>query len=97
MWQGLTDPQWQGQEGPLDPLTFYPPRWEGARGPGTQMPFGHGKHYCLGQPLAMMEARVALAVLARRFEVKVVQETTKWVTLPVLHPANQLPVVLLPK
>ncbi|PYC83765.1 cytochrome P450 [Streptomyces tateyamensis] len=29
--------------------------------------FGHGVHYCLGRPLAVLEARVALAALFERF------------------------------
>ncbi|WP_129840578.1 cytochrome P450 [Streptomyces sp. RFCAC02] len=34
---------------------------------GEHLAFGHGTHYCLGAPLARMEARVALPALFERF------------------------------
>ncbi|MFF9817509.1 cytochrome P450 [Streptomyces sp. NPDC014006] len=32
-----------------------------------QLAFGHGAHFCLGAPLARMEARIAIGTLLRRF------------------------------
>ncbi|MGH7637407.1 MAG: cytochrome P450 family protein [Gemmatimonadaceae bacterium] len=37
------------------------------RSPNRHVAFGQGIHYCLGAPLARMEAAIALNVLARRF------------------------------
>jgi cytochrome P450 len=45
-----------------DPDTFDMDR-EGV----NNMPFGHGIHFCLGAPLARLEARVGLEVLLSRF------------------------------
>jgi cytochrome P450 len=38
-----------------------------ARPPSWHLAFGHGFHYCLGAPLARMEAEIALSTLFRRF------------------------------
>ncbi len=45
-------------------------------GSGAQLAFGHGVHFCLGAPLARLEARVALEEL-----------TTRYRALPVDHDA----------
>ncbi|MGW5050134.1 cytochrome P450 family protein [Actinokineospora sp. NPDC004072] len=37
------------------------------RAPGAHLAFGHGIHYCVGAPLARMEAEIALGELLRRF------------------------------
>jgi cytochrome P450 len=43
-----------------------PDRFLVGRDAGAQVAFGHGIHFCLGAQLARMEARLALAALARR-------------------------------
>ncbi len=42
-------------------------RFDIARSPNPHLAFGFGIHYCLGAPLARMEARIAFSALLRRF------------------------------
>ena len=51
-----------------DPLAFHPDRWlDGAQTlpPGAFLPFGDGKHKCMGDRLALTEMVVALATMLR--------------------------------
>jgi cytochrome P450 len=45
-----------------DADTFLPDR-----APNPHLGFGHGRHLCLGAPLARVELQVGLSVLLRRF------------------------------
>ena len=38
------------------------------RQPNQHLSFGHGTHYCLGAPLARLEAEIVLSSLLERFE-----------------------------
>jgi cytochrome P450 len=50
-----------------DPRQFRDPgRFDVARDPNPHLAFGHGLHFCLGAPLARLEARIALADLLER-------------------------------
>ncbi|MER8269390.1 cytochrome P450 [Streptomyces griseus] len=51
-----------------DPLRFRDPdTFDIRREPQGHLGFGHGVHYCLGAPLARMEARIAIGALLERF------------------------------
>jgi hypothetical protein len=51
-----------------DPARFpHPDRLDLDRDTSGHLAFGHGVHYCLGAPLARMEAEVALGALLARF------------------------------
>jgi cytochrome P450 len=52
----------------LDPGRFADPgRLDVTRDAGGHVAFGHGIHYCLGAPLARLEARIALPTLLPRY------------------------------
>jgi cytochrome P450 len=70
-----------------------PGRFDIRRRPNPHLTFGHGIHFCLGAPLARLEAKVALDILLRRYrEIAVasqesVEHRNPWVMVSV----NKLP------
>ncbi|BCY11927.1 cytochrome P450 [Actinoplanes sp. L3-i22] len=64
---------------------------------GGHLAFGHGIHFCLGAPLARLEARVALTRLLARFpetHLAVPPEELRWRTGLLMHGLLELPVHL---
>jgi cytochrome P450 len=56
--------------------------------------FGGGRRYCLGAPLARLEARIAVGTLARRFPaLRLATETPQWRNVPVFRGLVALPVI----
>jgi len=77
-----------------DPTIFpEPERFLIHRSPNPHLGFGHGIHYCLGAPLARMEARVAAMVLRKRFRhLNPDSRNAVWdSTSPYLRRLNRLP------
>lgn len=60
-----------------DPLAFDPDRWLGsdgeAAGPEAYLPFGHGRHNCIGSSFALAELVLVVATLAREWRVHLLE------------------------
>ena len=52
----------------FDPDRFAPPREEDAKHPWAYVPFGGGRHRCLGANFALMQQKAIFSVLLRRFD-----------------------------
>ncbi|HRD99195.1 MAG TPA: cytochrome P450, partial [Rubrivivax sp.] len=62
-----------------DPAVFaQPERFDVRREPHAQLSFGGGVHYCLGAPLARLEAQLAFEALLRRFASLMPVEAPRW-------------------
>ncbi|RAJ64134.1 pikromycin synthase [Streptomyces sp. PsTaAH-130] len=77
-----------------DPRRFPDPdRLDITRPSGGHLSFGHGIHRCLGAPLALLEAEVALTVLPA-LRLAVPADRLDWHTTTVFRGLNHLPVTL---
>jgi cytochrome P450 len=66
-----------------------------ARSDNRHLGFGLGVHYCLGAPLARIEARVALETLLHTVpqpRLAVSAAELRWHTNPILHGLRRLPI-----
>jgi sterol 14-demethylase len=63
----------------FDPDRFAPPREEDAKHPWAYVPFGGGRHRCLGANFAMMQQKAIFSVLLRRFEFELCAEPASYV------------------
>jgi cytochrome P450 len=66
------------------------------REPNKHLSFGQGIHFCLGAPLARMEAQIAINTLLRRIpnlRLKVSSDSLRWRPSMVLRGLDSLPVV----
>jgi cytochrome P450 len=81
-----------------DPAQFPDPdRLDLGRDTSGHVAFGHGIHYCLGAPLARMEAEVALGALLARFpgtSLAVPPEELRWRPVSLMNGLESLPVRL---
>jgi len=77
-----------------DPAQFAEPdRLDLSREPNEHLAFGIGIHYCLGAPLARLEAEIALPALARRFpRLRVTGAEPRWQPTMLSRGLESLPV-----
>lgn len=85
-----------------DPLEFRPERFapdaERKYSAYEYIPFGGGARLCLGQPLAMMEIKVALSMILQKFRLDLVpDQTVKAIFRGSLFPKNGLRVTVQPQ
>jgi cytochrome P450 len=67
------------------------------RAPGGHLAFGHGPHYCLGAPLARLEAEIAFGQLLGRFpspRLAVPADEIRWRDAILMRGLEKLPVTL---
>jgi cytochrome P450 len=72
-----------------------PDRLDITRSAGGHLAFGHGIHYCLGAPLARLEAEIALGRLLSRFpklELDIEPGALKWRVSTLVRGADVLPI-----
>jgi cytochrome P450 len=70
-----------------------PDRFDIARTDIRHHSFGGGVHYCLGAPLARLEAQLAISAVFRRFpRLRLADESLEWRTIPGFRGLARLPV-----
>ncbi len=77
-----------------DPAQFpEPDRLDVCREPNRHIAFGLGPHFCIGAPLARLEAEVAFSALLRRFpDLRLSQDSPEWLPSYQLRLLKSLPV-----
>ncbi len=73
-----------------------PDRLDLKREPNRHLSFGQGIHFCLGAPLARMEAQIAINTLLRRMpdlRLKVAPDSLRWRASMILRGLDTLPVL----
>jgi sterol 14-demethylase len=62
----------------FDPMRYLEPRSEDTNNPWTWIPFGGGKHRCVGAAFAQMQLKAIFSVLLRRFEFELAQPSESY-------------------
>jgi cytochrome P450 len=77
-----------------DPDQFpEPERFDVCRKPNRHLAFGHGIHFCLGAPLARLEAGIAFNAILDRFpQLELTTERMNWQRHGLLREITELPV-----
>jgi sterol 14-demethylase len=62
----------------FDPTRYLAPRFEDTKNPWTWIPFGGGKHRCVGAAFAQMQLKAIFLVLLRRFSFELAQPSESY-------------------
>jgi sterol 14-demethylase len=63
----------------FDPTRYLEPRHDDLDNPWSWIPFGAGRHRCVGAPFAMMQLKTIFAVLLRRYRFELTQPPDSYV------------------
>jgi cytochrome P450 len=82
-----------------DPMQFDPERFNDDRAehkkvPYSFIPFGGGRHLCIGKYFAEMEAKIVMSHFVKRFRWSVPPNYTMRYAPPLNHPHDGLPVYI---
>ncbi|HRI70631.1 MAG TPA: cytochrome P450 [Polyangium sp.] len=81
-----------------DPAAFDKPDvFDIARSPNHHLGFGQGVHYCLGAPLARLEAKIAVRLLLQRFSrlrLPVKSRSLEVQRMPLMYRYKRVPIIL---
>lgn len=88
---------WGPDAARFDPNRFAEGASRAARHPNAFMPFGLGQRVCVGRGLAVLEAKLAIAAVLRRFEIRMSPNYVHAPTvLMMLYPQYGAPVIFRP-
>lgn len=78
----------------FDPARFSPEREEHKAHPGAYVPFGSGKHLCLGLTFAEMQVKLIMSNILTRFQWQSPQNYQPRFSVPIQEPMDGLPLKL---